>query len=570
MVLGVDVAGERRARELEARQQRPTRLQHRHPAERHRERLGGMVRHEAIPDALDQQHARAPARAGQREPLTPEERRVHVRVLGIQERLEQRERHPDVAGAQIVEAEERELVEEDARLLVDPSPSTSTTARQFHGTSLRTRGRRQFITVTRGPHDTLRATRTDGGNRVGNPVPHRDHRVASRRRRYDRARGRHARDPNVSGTRPDRTRMKTPSVPGSRPGWLFAAGATLLVLLKLWLVGAQTIHAIGRSPHDDRMLLELAESILHGRWLGDYTEYTLIKGPFYPIFVAAVFLLGVPLFAAQHLLYSASCGMVVLALRPARVSPALALWLFAALLFNPVSYDAAVLSRVMRQDIVAALSLFIIAGVTGLHFRREEPWRRMLPWSVLLGCSLAAFWLTREDCVWIAPALFLPWIATLWQVVRGPAPGKAARVGVLVMPAALWAGGMLAVAALNWSHYGVFTTCEFRHPSFKAAYRSLVRVKPAEWRQFIPVTRETRERIYKVSPAFAGSRPLARGPVRDQLGDYFPAGAASAPRAARGRRRGLRCGRSAARWPGAATPAQARRRWRSTSASPGR
>ena len=107
------------ARRLEARQRRAARLDHRHPAERHRERLRRVVRHEAVPDALDQQHARAPAGAGKREPLAPEERRVHVRILGIEERLEQRERDPDIGGAQVVEAEVRELVEEDARLLVD-------------------------------------------------------------------------------------------------------------------------------------------------------------------------------------------------------------------------------------------------------------------------------------------------------------------------------------------------------------------------------------------------------------------------------------------------------------------
>ena len=78
-----------------------------------------MVRHEAVPEAFDQQDAGAAARAGQREPLAPEERRVHVRILGIEDRLEQRERDPDVGGRQVVEADVGELVEEDARLLMD-------------------------------------------------------------------------------------------------------------------------------------------------------------------------------------------------------------------------------------------------------------------------------------------------------------------------------------------------------------------------------------------------------------------------------------------------------------------
>ena len=70
----------------------------RDPAQRDGERFGGVVRHEAVADALDQQNAGAPAGAGQREPLAPEERRMQVRILGIEDRLEQRERDPDVGG----------------------------------------------------------------------------------------------------------------------------------------------------------------------------------------------------------------------------------------------------------------------------------------------------------------------------------------------------------------------------------------------------------------------------------------------------------------------------------------
>jgi hypothetical protein len=313
--------------------------------------------------------------------------------------------------------------------------------------------------------------------------------------------------------------MKT--APDSRPGhgWILPSVAIALVLLKLWLVSAQTIQAIGNSPHDDRLFLNQAETILQGRWLGDYTVLTLAKGPFYPVFIACACLLHVPLFTAQQLLYAAGCGLVVRALRPHGLRDGFRLGLFAALLFNPVTYDANVLARVMRQDIISALTLLIMAGLLGLHFRREGPPRRMLPWSLLLGCSLAAFWLTREEGVWLLPALMLPWAGTVWSVVRGRAPGFVIRLTLLALPAVLWAAGMLAVSTLNWRHYGVFTTCEFRHPAFKAAYKALVRVKPAHWHPAIPVARETRKRIYAVSPAFAELKPHLEG----QLGKNWAA-----------------------------------------------
>src|SRR4051812_4476167 len=90
------------------------------------------------------------------------------------------------------------------------------------------------------------------------------------------------------------------SHPASR-GWLWAA--VLLTAAKLWLVAGQRVFAIGPAFHDDRLFLELAGHILSGQWLGPYSQMTLAKGPMYPVFIAAVFKLGVPLAFAQHLIY---------------------------------------------------------------------------------------------------------------------------------------------------------------------------------------------------------------------------------------------------------------------------
>src|SRR4051812_10950120 len=97
--------------------------------------------------------------------------------------------------------------------------------------------------------------------------------------------------------------------------WFIAVVITL-VLFKLWLVSAQTIVAVGSANHDDALFINLARALLGGGWLGSYNEFTLAKGPMYPLFIAGVFLIGVPLFTAQQMLYTAACGLLVRALRP--------------------------------------------------------------------------------------------------------------------------------------------------------------------------------------------------------------------------------------------------------------
>lgn len=282
-----------------------------------------------------------------------------------------------------------------------------------------------------------------------------------------------------------------------------------LVLFKLWLVSGLTVQAIGPSGHDDRLFLNMTSHILQGHWLGDYNQVTLAKGPFYSLFVAVVFLLGLPLFTAQHLLYALACAVLLRALRPL----ALGFWtqtgLFTALLFNPATYEN---TRVLRQNITPALSLFILAALIALHLHREAPLRRLIPWTLLLGATLSAFSLTREDGIWIAPALLLPWAMTGWLIWRSRTQDRVRRIGVTAgFPLAVYYAGILTVCALNWHHYGIFTTCEFRVSDIKKAYGALTRVTPAVWHPYIPVSRETRERIYAVSPAFAELRPALEG-----------------------------------------------------------
>jgi hypothetical protein len=308
--------------------------------------------------------------------------------------------------------------------------------------------------------------------------------------------------------------MTVCSVPPPRPtinlGWPIYA-AVALILFKLWLVSAQTIFAIGGSTFDDQLFLTLASELLSGHWLGSYSQFTLMKGPLFSFFAAAAFLLGIPLFIAQHLLYAGACGLMTRALRPLIRWPGLRLALFAVLLFNPATYSGAYAMRVMRQNLLPALSFLIIAGLVALYARRDGPKRRLLPWALLTGIALPAFWLTREESVWILPCVGLLWTAAAVAVWRGHTSDRRQRLAILALPALLWAAGVGAVAGVNYWNYGIFTTCEFNRAEFKDAFGALLRVEPKQQRVFIPITREMRERLYAVSPAFAELSPYLEG-----------------------------------------------------------
>ena len=295
------------------------------------------------------------------------------------------------------------------------------------------------------------------------------------------------------------------------PAWtkafIFAVTAA-----KIWLVQAQTLFAIGFNNHDDYLFMTLASHLLAGNWLGPYNNLTLAKGPFFPLWIAFSFASGIPLLLSYHLLYIAACLLFVLALRPLFSSPWLAVILYSVLLMNPISYTDFTMTRAAREGIYPALTILVFATGIGLLSGTCGGERRRL-WAVGLGVSLAAFWLTREEGIWILPSLFLMLAVAAAKTWREH-PGK--RLSVLftyLLPLMIWLVSIAGIATINWLNYRVFTIMEMQSEDFVAAYGALSRVKPVRWIPYVPVPKDTRSRIYKVSDTFAELEPFLEGDI---------------------------------------------------------
>jgi hypothetical protein len=304
--------------------------------------------------------------------------------------------------------------------------------------------------------------------------------------------------------------MTAPAAESSRR-WLWAA--LLVTAAKLWLTRGQAVHALGHAGHDDRLFLELAGHLLRGDWLGPYDQLTLAKGPMYSIWIALVALLHLPLYFAQHLLYAASCALLVRACAPALPSSAARFAGYLLLLWNPMSYDASSLGRVLRQHIYSPEVLLIFAGLIALHYRRDLPLRRLAPWAGLLGLAGGAFYLTREEAVWLAPSVALLGGAAVWLAWRASRAALVSLLKAFTLAAVCAALPVFIVAALNHHYYGWFGTVEFRSPEMQRAYGALVRVQAGPAVPFVPLTREARAAIYRVSPAFAELQPHLDGDI---------------------------------------------------------
>src|SRR6478609_9012079 len=227
------------------------------------------------------------------------------------------------------------------------------------------------------------------------------------------------------------------------PAWrsrVWLAVALLLTGYKLWLTRGAGLNAIGATPQDDRLYLELAHHLVHGSWLGQYNELTLAHGPFYPLFIATVFGIGLPLMLAQQAFYAIACAWFTCALRPAIASAGARCAIYLLLLWNPMTFDAATMGRVLRQHVYGPLALMIFAGLVALYLRRDQPLRRQAAWAGLLGLAAGGFYLTREEVVWLAPSAGLLAVAGLYgaaRISRAALKRTAGLLGLAFLVAAL-------------------------------------------------------------------------------------------------------------------------------------
>lgn len=288
----------------------------------------------------------------------------------------------------------------------------------------------------------------------------------------------------------------------------------------------------GGAVVDDYTYVRIGAFLAHGQWLGPFDQYTLLKGPGYPAFMAAMYRLGIPLKIGEQLTYllaaAALAGCVWIVTRRTLV----ALGAYVVLALDPVNF-AAYASRATRDGWYSSLSLLLVAAVflTVYAALTDVGLRWVIGGAVLAGLTAGAFWLTREEPLWIVPTLLvivagLPLLvlARWWRarprsrLDRDRVLRAGGHLGLaLAVIAILLIAPVAGVARMNDSHYGSALTNDLVYGSFARAYADWRRVDGGRSTPEDPITRAQRAAVYAVSPAARLLKPYLdpTGPCPD-------------------------------------------------------
>jgi len=268
------------------------------------------------------------------------------------------------------------------------------------------------------------------------------------------------------------------------------------------------------SPHDDELFIRLANSIIHGQWLGSYTQFTLAKPAIYPMIIAINNLIGLPLLVTQELLYELSIALVALALNRASLKGA-AYACIVLLGFDPRSLHVE-MARVGPHTMIPTLLLLFFA--CALLFLTRSHLSVLL--GILTSIVFGIFYMMRWESIWIVPSL-------LAVGVIGVYSGNWSWRRISLLTSGLLAAVLmidLIIRLLNYNYYGVFLTSDFQDSKFPTAYSQMQSVVgPAGRVPHLPMPRSQRLQAYEVSASFRQLQPALEQPGFYGFGcDFWP------------------------------------------------
>lgn len=279
----------------------------------------------------------------------------------------------------------------------------------------------------------------------------------------------------------------------------------VLILSTVFLVfrAHYPVAVFTTSGADDGLYLKLAASILKGEWLGEFDQFTNVKGPFLSLFIALSWIVGLNYAQAVALVQLAASLLLFKALNATGVTRAVSHAAFAILVFHPFMIP----TRILRTEIYSSIAIAAVALLILLFHRKidKSSWRTWL--SICLGFLLGLSLILRDDTHWLVLTL-----AGLFFIYALVSHRYLATFSLLCAVAVSALIPSVAVASMNYVNYGAFVVSDLYGGEFGEFQSKLKSLGDRENPDYILVSMEQMRMLGESSPKFAEMLPFLEGP----------------------------------------------------------
>jgi hypothetical protein len=283
------------------------------------------------------------------------------------------------------------------------------------------------------------------------------------------------------------------------------------------------------SSFDDSMFAYQGWMLATDRWVGPYMFATLSKGPGYPLFIAAVYRLDLPLKLSEHVVHLVAAGVLSLAVARVTRTRALGVVVYCALALDP-SYLGRASSVLSRDGFYGSLSLMLVGAVVLVVAEVPRLVGRgslvALPVLTIAGISVGAlaslYFITREERIWLAPTAVLALVVgvvTWRRPVGGAAPLAGATMLIIAVAGTTSWWSIDRVRDRNEAEYGSRIIGDLAEGEGARAYAEWQRIDLGPVLHWVTINTEQRHAAYRVSTAAATLAPHLEGWGSRWMGD---------------------------------------------------
>jgi hypothetical protein len=292
--------------------------------------------------------------------------------------------------------------------------------------------------------------------------------------------------------------------------------ATAFCLTSIILRLLVPMNLLFNGKYDDALMLNMSQEL--GGTPQDWNMLSMAKNVGYPAFLWASLQLRISPVLLSHLLYLASCGLLLLVLK-SRVSRPIWIVMSAGLYLNPVLFGATA-SRVYRDVLtiavvvaVSALAMIFLDQVSNSHERRPKT---ALAAVALAGLSAFAF-TVRNDVFWIIPLFALLTINPIKDLWKRANRGRSVLILLVTFGGVVMSPTISNQISAKWNmhRFNVSLPDDFYHGEFPELLKTWASVGSFSAPQYVSVSRQQREIAYRASGTLRTLAPKIEGPDSD-------------------------------------------------------
>lgn len=240
---------------------------------------------------------------------------------------------------------------------------------------------------------------------------------------------------------------------------------------------------ISNLKYDDKLMINQFTSIISGNYLGDYNNYTLIKGFIFPIILSVFKFTKISYSVLFTFIYILSCIYFTLSLKGIIKNKKILILIYIILLFNPISYSSDLFQRLYRNTL-SITQLLLFLGIVIRIIKKDK-----IINYILLGIILSIMYLTREDNIWTIVILI---ILTIYKLYKN----KNIKLIYNVIPIIILIINLNIVSSINHKYYDIYTYNEITKSEFNKTYMKILKIKDDEKLDKVSITKST---LYKLS-----------------------------------------------------------------------